>query len=84
MFGVLEIAFGHHRIAGGLGVARELEVFFGDVMGGAPDLDVWSVKLIGPGKRVRPLAVTSTTTATRLLLRPRIHLFDPVSSMILE
>jgi hypothetical protein len=49
MFGVLEIALGHHRVAGGLGVARELQIFFSDVMGRAADLDVGPIGLIGPG-----------------------------------
>ena len=74
MFGVLEIALGHHRVAGGLGVARELQVFLGHVMGRAPDLYVRPVGFIGPGKRIWPLAITTTPPAL-LLLRPRIRLF---------
>jgi hypothetical protein len=63
VFSVLEIALGHNRVAGGLGVARELQVFLGHVMGCAPDLHVWPVGFIGPGKRIRPLAITTTTTS---------------------
>jgi hypothetical protein len=62
VFSVLEIALGHNRVAGGLGVARELQVFLGHVMGCAPDLHIRPVGFIGPGKRIRPLAITTTTT----------------------
>ena len=40
VLGMLVIVLGGHRIAGGAGVARELDVFFGHMGGGAADLDV--------------------------------------------
>ncbi len=43
MLGMLEVAFGHHGIAGRLGIAGELEIFFANVMGCATDFDVWTV-----------------------------------------
>jgi hypothetical protein len=42
MFGMLEITLRHHRIAGGLRIARELEIFFADVLGGAANLHIGS------------------------------------------
>src|SRR5437868_4560932 len=52
MFGVLVVVFGGNGIAGRAGIARELDVFFGDVGGGAADLDVGTVGFIDPGHRV--------------------------------
>jgi hypothetical protein len=48
MFGVLQISFGRDRIAGRLRVARKLCVFFGDVMRGAADFYVGTVRFIYP------------------------------------
>ena len=49
MLGVLIVVFGGDRVAGGARVARELDIFFGDVRGGAADLDVGSVRIRRPG-----------------------------------
>jgi hypothetical protein len=40
MFGMLEIAFRHDRIARSLRVARQLEVFFADVVGRSTNFHV--------------------------------------------
>lgn len=48
VLGMLQIIFGHHWIAGRLGVARQLEVFFGDMLGRAANFDVGAVGFIGP------------------------------------
>ena len=61
MFGVLKIIFGDDRIAGRLGVARQLEIFFRNMLRGAANLDVRSVRLVGPRQRIRALAIISTT-----------------------
>src|SRR5262245_21217637 len=57
MFGVVEIIFGAHRIARRLRVARELDIFVGDVRGRATDLHVRPIGLVDPGERVLTLAV---------------------------
>ena len=52
MFGVLEIIFRRDRIAGGLGVTRELEILLRDVIGRSADLHVGPVGFIDPCQRV--------------------------------
>ena len=52
MFGVLVVILGRDRIAGRARVARQLDVFFRDVGGGAADLDVGPVGFEHPGHRV--------------------------------
>jgi hypothetical protein len=41
---MLEITLGCNGIAGKMGIAGELRVFFGNVLGGAAYLDVWPVR----------------------------------------
>ena len=65
VLGVLIVVFGGDRIAGGLRVARELDVFLGDVDGGAADLHVRAVRFVDPRQRIVAL----------LRLRPRMRLF---------
>jgi len=60
MLGMLEIALGHHRVAGRLGIARELQIFLSDVMGCTANFHVRAVGFIGPRERIRPLAVVAT------------------------
>ena len=48
MFGMLQIALGHHWIARRLRIARQLQVFFRHMMGGAANLDVGSIRFEGP------------------------------------
>ena len=67
MLGVLIIIFRRDRIAGALRVARELDVFFRDMRGGAADLHVGPVRLVNPRQRILAFAmtaVTATVTAT--------------------
>ena len=45
MLGVLVVVLGGNGIAGRARVARELDVFFGDMRCGAADLDIGSVGL---------------------------------------
>jgi hypothetical protein len=52
VLGVLVVVLGGDRIAGGTGVARELQIFFRDVGCGAADLDVGAVRFEHPGHRV--------------------------------
>src|SRR5882672_8365398 len=52
MLGMLIVILGGHRIARAAGVARQLDVFFGDVRCGAANLDVGSVGLEHPRHRV--------------------------------
>jgi len=48
-----------HRIARTLRIARELDVFFRDMRGGAADLHVGSVRLIDPRQRILAFAMTA-------------------------
>ena len=76
MLGMLEIVLGHHRIAGGLGIARQLEIFLRDMLGIAPDLDVRTVALEHPVDRIslataaaaRPVLMRIMLTLTCLIL----------------
>ena len=52
MLGVLVVVFGGDGIARGARIARQLDVFFGDMRGSAADLDVGPVGFIDPGHRV--------------------------------
>ena len=63
MLGVLEIAFRHHDVAGGLGVAAELQVLVGNGLGGAADLHVRTVALIDAAQRVATAATAAAATA---------------------
>jgi hypothetical protein len=42
VFGVLEVGFGHHAVAGAGGVAAQLEVFLEEMLGSAADAQVWA------------------------------------------
>jgi hypothetical protein len=70
MLRVLEITLRHHRIARGMRVARELEIFFRDVMRGAADFDVRAVGFIGARERVGALAAVA---AAHPLVLSRAH-----------
>ena len=52
MLGVLEIVFGGNRIAGGLGIARKLEIFLRHVIGSSANLHIRAVRLINPGEGI--------------------------------
>ena len=57
VLGVLQITFRHDRVAGGLGVARKLQILFRDMLGGATDLHIRSVRFVAAGQGIRSLAV---------------------------
>lgn len=46
MLGVLKKALSHHRVAGRLRVARQLQIFFANMMRRAPDFDIRAVGLV--------------------------------------
>ena len=75
MLGVLQVALGHHGIARRLGVARQLQILFANVVGGTPDLNVGSIGLVGPRKRVRAFAIAAVViiSATHTLVLTRSH-----------
>jgi hypothetical protein len=52
MFSVLVIILGGDRIAGGTGIARQLQIFFSDVGCRAADLDVGAVRFEHPRHRI--------------------------------
>ena len=58
MLGVLKVVFRRHRVARGLGVACQLHVFLGDVVGCPADFYVGTVGFIDPRKRILALAVS--------------------------
>src|SRR4051794_5718179 len=64
MLGVLVVVLGGDRIAGGLGVARELNVFFGDMGGVAANFDLRAVRFVNTRHRIMIFAMTATATAT--------------------
>ena len=76
MFGVLVVVLGRDRIAGRARVTRQLNVFFGDVRGGAADLDIGPVRFEHPGHRVltAPVIVVVVAIIVVLLFRLRIRL----------
>jgi len=57
VFGVLIIILSRYRIAGTLRVAGELDVFLGDVRGGATNFDVGPVRLVEPREWILAFAV---------------------------
>jgi hypothetical protein len=63
MFGVLEIVFRCDRITGRLRVACELQIFLGDVIGGAANLYVGTVRFINPSQGILIAAVVIVLTA---------------------
>lgn len=67
VFGVLVVIFRGNRVAGTLGVARELQIFLRDMRSGAADFYILSVGLIDPREGVlmmmmAALAIASTHT----------------------
>ncbi|MDX7952085.1 hypothetical protein P7D22_12970 [Lichenihabitans sp. Uapishka_5] len=72
MLGVLQVAFGGNGIAGRLGVTGELQIFFTDVLGGASDFDVGTIRLVGPRQRVGASAL-STVVAVVIVVIPAPH-----------
>ena len=56
MLGVLKEIFGGDRVAGALGVAGELQVFFRDVMRGAADLHLGAIRFVNASQRIVMMA----------------------------
>ena len=73
MLGMLIVVLGGDRIAGGARVARQLHVFFGDVGGGAADLDVGSVGFEHPGHRVLAAPVVVIVVIIVVIVVPVTH-----------
>jgi hypothetical protein len=63
MFGVLEVAFGHHDIAGDLGVTTELKIFVGDGLRRPAHFHIGSVALIDAIERIATATASAPTTA---------------------
>ena len=68
MFRVLEVVLCQHWVARGLGIAREGEVFLGDVRRSTPDLHIRSVRFKAARKRIVALPVVVPAPATPVLL----------------
>src|SRR5262245_46267127 len=58
MLGVLVVILRRHRIARRLRIARELNVFLGDMRRCAADFDIRSVRFVDPGERIVAFAVS--------------------------
>jgi hypothetical protein len=63
VFGMLEIVLGQNRVAGGLGVAGQLHVFFGDVRRIAANFDIGTSRLEAPSQRVLAFVVAALVMA---------------------
>src|SRR5205807_2758381 len=57
MLGMLIVVLGRNGITRRARIARELDIFFGDMGGGAADLDIRPVGFEYPGHRVLPTPV---------------------------
>ena len=68
MLGVLVVVFRRDRVAGGGRIARKLNVFLGNMIGGAPDFHVGPVQFVDARQRIVILA--SAASAAR-------HDYDP-------
>jgi len=74
VFGVLEVILRHHRIAARLGIARQLQIFLGDMRGIATHLHVRTVALEITGQRIDVLASTVPAPLPVLILVVGSHL----------
>ena len=70
---VLQVTFRHDRIAGRLSIARELQILFADMMGGAPDLYVRPIRLVGARKRIWTFSIIVVVASTHTLVLTRSH-----------
>jgi len=61
MFGVLVVILGGNRIAGALGIARKLDVFFRNVRSRAANFDVRAVRFVNARQRILAFAVVTAT-----------------------
>jgi len=83
VLGMLQVSFGQHRIAGGLSIARERHVFFGDMGRIATDLYVRTVRLIAASERILALAATDIAAATVIAV-PAIAVATTTSAVLLS
>jgi hypothetical protein len=67
VFGMLEIVLGQNRVAGGLGVAGQLHVFFSDVRRIAANFDIGTSRLEAPSQRVLAFAVVVIVAAALVM-----------------
>jgi len=61
MFGVLVVILGGNRIAGALGIARKLDVFFRNVRSRAANFDVRAVRFVNARQRILAFAVVTAS-----------------------
>ena len=74
VLGVLQVVLGRDRIAAGVGVARELQILLGDVVGVAADLHVGPVRFIRTGQRIGPPPIVGGAIAAHpLVVLTRSH-----------
>ncbi|BDL38211.1 hypothetical protein MSPGM_08010 [Methylorubrum sp. GM97] len=73
---VLKVVLGSHRITARKGVARQLCVLVGDMLSGAADFDVGTVRLVRARQRIRTLGPIATPHPSILVWshRPRLTL----------
>jgi hypothetical protein len=64
MLGVLVIILGGYRVARGRRIARQLNVFLGDMGRRSPNLHVWAVRFINPCERILIFAVMLVVVVT--------------------
>ena len=77
VLGVLVIVLGRDRVAARLRVAGELGVFVGDVLGGAPDLHIRTVRFVAPRQGIGTLGVAVAPTHAPVLLWSHRIYFRP-------
>jgi len=77
VLGVLQIILRQHRIAGGLRIASERQIFLGDVRRGAPDLHIRAVGFETARKWILALPIPVAATAAILLSLPHLPLRLP-------
>jgi hypothetical protein len=70
VLGMLEIILRHHPIAGGIGVARELEIFLIDVGRRTADFHFWTRRIECPVRIVSATTAAAIIVATAGVLRP--------------
>jgi len=77
VLGVLQIILRQHRIAGGLRIASERQIFLGDVRRGTPDLHIRAVGFETARKWILALPIPVAATAAILLSLPHLPLRLP-------
>jgi hypothetical protein len=73
MFGVLIVVLGRDRIAGTLRVARQLEIFLGNVGGRSPDFHVRSVGLVHARQWILVMMTTFAVATPHALILTVSH-----------